>query len=189
VIASDHGESFGEHQGVFCHGTSLYQTELHVPLLVIPPGGSATKQTVNETVSLRDLPATIVDFLDLSADAPFPGASLARYWNRPASATPAAAASSELAPALAELVPGDARYRDAYGLPLKSWPMGALNVGEWCYIRSEGKVREELFHLATDPRQEHNRARDLALQPLLEKLRATLHTMTGGPLDPGRFSR
>ena len=39
IIASDHGESFGEHAGVFCHGTSLYQTELHVPLVIVPPGG------------------------------------------------------------------------------------------------------------------------------------------------------
>ena len=39
-IAADHGESFGEHAGVFCHGTSLYQTELHVPLLIVPPGGA-----------------------------------------------------------------------------------------------------------------------------------------------------
>ena len=65
IIASDHGESFGEHTGVFCHGTSLYQTELHVPLLIIPPGGSKAKQVVKETVSLRDLPATIVDVLGL----------------------------------------------------------------------------------------------------------------------------
>ena len=40
IITSDHGESFGEHTGVFCHGTSLYQTELHVPLLIVPPGGN-----------------------------------------------------------------------------------------------------------------------------------------------------
>ena len=63
IIASDHGESFGEHAGVFCHGTSLYQTELHVPLLIVPPGGAAAKQIVTETVSLRDLAATIVDVL------------------------------------------------------------------------------------------------------------------------------
>ena len=46
IIASDHGESFGEHTAVFCHGASLYETELHVPLLIIPPGGSATIQAV-----------------------------------------------------------------------------------------------------------------------------------------------
>ena len=37
IITSDHGESFGEHAGVFWHGTSLYETELHVPLVIIPP--------------------------------------------------------------------------------------------------------------------------------------------------------
>ena len=73
IITSDHGESFGEHAGIFCHGTSLYETELHVPLLIIPPGGSATKQAVKETVSLRDLAATIVDVAGLEAGSPFPG--------------------------------------------------------------------------------------------------------------------
>jgi len=187
LIASDHGESFGEHAGVFCHGTSLYQTELHVPLLVISPGGSAKKQVIKETVSLRDLPATIVDLLDLEAGSPFPGASLARYWDRTSPAERPAHASSD--PALAELVPGDARYRDAYGLPLKTWPMGALNEGEWSYIRSEGKVREELFHLSKDAKEERNLARDPASQPVLKRMRDTLGRLTGGPLEPKRFNR
>ena len=37
IIAGDHGESFGEHPGIFVHGMSLYQTEVHVPLLIVPP--------------------------------------------------------------------------------------------------------------------------------------------------------
>jgi arylsulfatase A-like enzyme len=45
----------------------LYQNELHVPLLIVPPGGSAIKQVVKETASLRDLAATIVDVLDLES--------------------------------------------------------------------------------------------------------------------------
>ena len=40
ILVSDHGESFGEHEGVYVHGSSLYQTELHVPLVVVPPPGS-----------------------------------------------------------------------------------------------------------------------------------------------------
>jgi hypothetical protein len=41
IIVADHGESFGEHSDIFRHGVSLYQTEVHVPLLIIPPGGGA----------------------------------------------------------------------------------------------------------------------------------------------------
>ena len=36
IISADHGESFGEHPGVFRHGMSLYQTERHVPLVIDP---------------------------------------------------------------------------------------------------------------------------------------------------------
>ena len=40
IITSDHGESFGEQPGVFLHGTSLYQPQVHVPLVIVPPPGS-----------------------------------------------------------------------------------------------------------------------------------------------------
>ena len=48
IVVSDHGESFGEHSGIFCHGSSLYQTELHVPLLIVPLAGKAARQVVKE---------------------------------------------------------------------------------------------------------------------------------------------
>jgi arylsulfatase A-like enzyme len=185
-IVSDHGESFGEHTGVFCHGTSLYQTELHVPLLVVPPGGAATKRVVKETVSLRDLAATIVDLLELEAGSPFPGSSLARYLEAPRSPS---APPPSVEPALAEVVPGLASNVDSYGFPKKSWPLGALNDGEWSYIRREGNIREELFRVSKDAREEYNLARDPAAQPILARMRRTLGQLTGGPLVPQRFKR
>ena len=187
VITSDHGESFGEHTGVFCHGSSLYQTELHVPLLIIPPGGNATKQVVKETVSLRDLAATIVDVLGLEAGFPFPGSSLARYWDGRSTTPPPSRASSDLA--MSEVVPGFATNVDSYGLPRKSWPLGALNDGDWSYIRGEGNVHEELFRVSQDAKEQRNLARDLTAQPILERMRQTLDRLTGGPLVPQRFNR
>ena len=80
IITADHGESFGEHPGVFIHGGSLYDTELHVPLLIIPPAGSARRKTVSEPVSLRDLAATIVESTGSASGSPFPGDSLSRFW-------------------------------------------------------------------------------------------------------------
>jgi arylsulfatase A-like enzyme len=188
IIASDHGESFGEHAGVFCHGTSLYQTEVHVPLVIVPPGGASTKRVVKETVSLRDLAATIVDVLGLdTAGAPLPGDSLARYWREIPPTGDIAHRPED--PALSEVVPGLAINVDVYGLPEKSWPLGALNDGDWSYIRSEGNVSEELFHVRKDGNEQRNLARDPAALPVLKRMRQTLGTLTGGPLVPERFNR
>jgi arylsulfatase A-like enzyme len=186
-IVSDHGESFGEHAGVFCHGSSLYQTELHVPLLIIPPGGRVPKRVVTETVSLRDLAATIVDVLGLEAGAPFPGSSLARFWNGTPSGGAQQRASSDQA--LAEVLPSDRSNLDSAGRPKKSWPLGALVDGSWSYIRHEHDAREELFHLRADPNEQRNLADDPTAGATLTRMREALGRLTGGPLVPERFSR
>jgi arylsulfatase A-like enzyme len=184
VITSDHGESFGEHAGIFCHGRSLYETELHVPLLVVPPGG-ATKQAVKETVSLRDLAAMIVDVAGLEAGSPFPGVSLARFWKQPRPVAPSQA--PQALPALAEVVPYP-RTGDYWGLPKQSFPQGAVKDEEWSYIRRDGDGREMLFHLREDPKEQRDLAGDPAVQLSLEKMRTALYRLTGGPLLPERFS-
>src|SRR5262245_41948123 len=68
------------------HGESVYRPEIRVPLLIVMPSGPRSPGVVRETVSLRDLPATIVDPVDLADGAPFPGRSLARFWFDPATA-------------------------------------------------------------------------------------------------------
>jgi arylsulfatase A-like enzyme len=185
IIASDHGESFGEHAGIFCHGKSLYETELHVPLLVVPPGDVAANRVVGEPVSLRDLAATIVDVTGLEAGAPFPGASLARFWGPPSK--PGAGRASSASPALAEVVPNDPSRRDSWGAPRPLPALGAVKNEEWSYIRREGDARDELFHLRDDPREKYNRADDPAVRATLQRMRSTLDRLTEGPLSPRRF--
>ena len=90
VITADHGEHFGEHDH-FGHGSSLYNEQTHVPLVLIPPLGAegtgtdhATRsrgRRVADPVSLRDLPRTLSELLIPGADNPFPGRSLARSWS------------------------------------------------------------------------------------------------------------
>ncbi|HZW29194.1 MAG TPA: sulfatase, partial [Isosphaeraceae bacterium] len=84
IITSDHGEGLGEHD-LFMHGESLYRPETRVPLLILPPSRRPSGAVVRQPVSLRDLPATILDLISLRAGSPFPGRSLARHWaDRPA---------------------------------------------------------------------------------------------------------
>ena len=69
------------------------------------------------------------------------------------------------------------------------WPLGALAEGDWTYIRREGDVREELFHLRDDGQELHDLAGDAATRPILERMRQGLSHLTGGPLTPERFNR
>jgi arylsulfatase A-like enzyme len=194
IVTSDHGESFGEHEKIFCHGTSLYQSELRVPLVIIPPGGAAKAKVINDTVSLRDLAATMVDVSGQQAGSPFPGQSLARFWDArateglakdPAHPEPDAMPASAAAELAIASVPPS---RDASAMPKSSWPRGGLTVGEWSYIRYEGEVHEELFHLGHDTSEQFNRATDPEAEATLVRMRESLGRITDGPLLPLRFS-
>jgi arylsulfatase A-like enzyme len=185
LLVSDHGESFGEHAGVFLHGASLYQTELHVPLVVVPPPGTRIQPVIAETVSLRDLAATLVDLAGFGADSPFPGASLARLWRRSSRAPGDARAGDG---ALAELVPNETLGGGKSDSSRRPWPLAALAEGGWSYIRREGQVLEELYHLSVDPREQHNVAASNSSRDRLERMRAALSQLTLGPLTPERFN-
>jgi len=141
-------------------------------------------------VSLRDLAATIVDLVGLEVDSPFPGQSLARFLGASAGSPERAGLPEPEAAgrALAEVVPNDPLLNpDRSRLLEPQWPLAALTEGDWSYIRREGEVHEELFHLRDDPQETHNLTADRALRPRLERMRGTLSQLTAGPLTPRRF--
>ncbi len=71
VIAPDHGELFGEH-GHVTHGTTLYDAEVRVPLLIHWP--EALESGIDERpVSLLDLQPTILGLLDIPPHPAFQG--------------------------------------------------------------------------------------------------------------------
>ncbi len=74
IIASDHGEAFGE-RNIMSHGLSVYQNEVHVPLIVKYPH-SSVKQVIDTPVSLVDLMPTILDVLGYEVPKGIQGSSL-----------------------------------------------------------------------------------------------------------------
>jgi arylsulfatase A-like enzyme len=58
VVTSDHGEGLGDHDAPF-HSSDLYDTQLHVPLVIAGPG--LTPRRIDEPVSLTDLTPTLLD--------------------------------------------------------------------------------------------------------------------------------
>jgi arylsulfatase A-like enzyme len=73
IVAADHGEEFDEHGGRY-HGTTLYDEQVHVPLIVYVPG--VAPHVVAGPVQLIDIAPTILGLLDLLAPARMRGTDL-----------------------------------------------------------------------------------------------------------------
>lgn len=148
VIASDHGEEFGEH-GVFNHGFSLYAPEVHVPLLIVSPDGPQDR-AIDTPVSLRDLPATVVDLLGLETGSPFPGHSLADLW-RPT----AGSAQRSMSPVLSEVdIPAVIDPERGPGPKQRGFTV-SLVADRRHYLLDVGGG-EELYDLQDDPQERHD---------------------------------
>ncbi len=151
VVTADHGESLGEH-GEDTHGFFLYQSTLHVPLLVRAPavrGGQRTR-TLIRTI---DVAPTALALLGVDAPASFEGVSFLSKDG--------------------ELVSRDV---DAYSETF----VPRLHYG-WSELRSlrRGSIKvvlapeSELYDLDSDPGEGRNRIREeeTVARGLLEKLK------------------
>jgi len=63
IITADHGEEFGEHGGHY-HGTSVYEEQVRVPLIISAPGSLAARR-ITEPVQSIDLLPTLLTALDI----------------------------------------------------------------------------------------------------------------------------
>jgi len=68
IVTADHGELFGEH-GKHGHGRSLFQEEIHVPLIVKYPGTEVGSCRTDMPVQLNDIMAMILKRLGLPLPA------------------------------------------------------------------------------------------------------------------------
>ncbi len=60
IFHSDHGQSLNEH-GIFGHGFELYDTNVHVPLIIRLPQGERAGERVAQLVRNLDIFATVID--------------------------------------------------------------------------------------------------------------------------------
>jgi arylsulfatase A-like enzyme len=150
IVTSDHGEHIQE-RGFSGHGLSLYRRELHVPLLVFPPRAVPSRRVVAEPVNLRELPATVVDLLGLAhgSEPPFPGRSLARFFQPGHSVT-----GSLIEPVLSQ-VEHQTTIPPLPWVPASLGSVKALTTEKEVYIRN-GDGREELYDRLNDPFEQKN---------------------------------
>jgi arylsulfatase A-like enzyme len=78
VLTADHGEELHEHNRYFGHSKSVYESVLHVPLVLRDPTRFAAGRVVKEMVGLEDLFATLVEDRGLATNPAVHGRSFAR---------------------------------------------------------------------------------------------------------------
>lgn len=135
VVFSDHGEEFEEHLST-THGATLYEEQLHVPLIIRTPFGLEPGTIVDEQVELVDVLATLLELLGL---APYSGSQGVSRLDL------AKGRGKKYGWARAETL------RVMEGLSLKS--LRSLNIK---YIYSLLDGQEELYDLRTDAGEKKN---------------------------------
>ena len=142
TVMADHGESLGEH-GENTHGVFLYDSTIHVPLVVKVPGLHASGKQVDTRVSLVDIAPTMLRQAAVAVPSEMQGQSLLSLMK----ASSAQSATTEDRPSYAET---DYPHR-AFG-----WSsLRALRTGKYLYVRAP---QVELYNQASDPQEKNNLA-------------------------------
>jgi len=130
VITGDHGEAFGDPHPTWGHGARVYEENVRVPLMLWSPRLFPRGRRSAVIGSHVDVNPTLADLAGLRPAPSWEGRSLFEAGRRPRAYFYAA--------------------NDDYLLGVRE--------GEWKYIYNATRGRDELYHLASDPDERHNRA-------------------------------
>jgi Flp pilus assembly protein TadD len=172
VLVGDHGEGLGDH-GESEHGYFVYETCMHVPLIVRCPGAVPAGQVVEARVRTVDIVPTVLDYLGLPTTPDRQPA--ARYWQ----GTSVRSLVEGRAPEVQLAAYGESKSANgALGLSV----LRTLHNDGWKYILSS---RPELYNLDTDPKERNDR---IAEKPeLAARMREQLWTLLAeSPPPPGQ---
>ncbi len=164
VFTSDHGEGLGDH-GESTHGYFIYQSTLHVPLIVHWPAGGKglAQERVDEAVGLLDVAPTILDAIGLARPGEMKGRSLMR-------------------PGGEEVYAESTYARNHFGCA----SLRSLRVGNYKYIDAP---KPELYDLGNDPGERRNlydqqRSKATAMGERIAALRAATPARSTKPPAP-----
>ena len=157
ILTGDHGETFWEHGDFWHHGAWVYETNLHVPLIVRMPDGRGRGQEVGDHVATIDLFPTILDLLEIPLPEEVDGISLAGALE--GQALPVRPIYCE---ATQPIVAEQLKKGLIWGNQFKA---KCVRIGRWKYIYAPYlKGLDELYDLENDPEERV----DLIRQPTPE---------------------
>jgi arylsulfatase A-like enzyme len=115
VVTADHGEEFGEH-GTFRHGRSLYDSLLHVPLILKLPRSRQSGRRVGALASNVDIAPTLLDLAGLAPAPGFRGVSLRAALDDGRTALRQSVLAEQISPKEVLYAARDSRFKYVYQL-------------------------------------------------------------------------
>lgn len=170
IVVGDHGESLGQHAEED-HGFFLYQSTLHVPLMVKRPGQEEGRWIKEQRVSVVDLTPTILGCAGIKVPADMSGRDLTPCLEGkpvPSSYEKRVLYSETIVPTQYECAP-------LFGLVSATTSPGR----NWKYIET---LRPEIYDLSSDPAERTNAATSDPAR--LESLRNTLASIRKAMASP-----
>lgn len=149
ILTSDHGEELIEHEMWFDHH-GLYDTNLHVPLIMRGPGILPQGKRIAGMTRMHDLPVTLLDLaglLPLAKEHKMQGQSLLLLLLDPSSVSRGTCERIHIT--------------ENTWMKKRGW-----RTLEWKFIQSlehpdiHGRPPQELYHLTTDPGEQKNLAEE-----------------------------
>lgn len=136
VVVADHGESFGEH-GDWTHGLKVYETEIHVPLILRYPRRVAPGRAIPDPVQLIDVMPTLLDLTGIRAPKPVQGTSFVPL----------------IAPTTASAPVDRAAFTE-----LADEAFTSVVTRDWKLIRNNANGQLQLYHISQDEAERRNLA-------------------------------
>lgn len=172
VLTSDHGTEVYEHRRLD-HGFTLYDEQIHVPLVIVPPGRTDGR-VIRDRVSSIDLMPTVLELLGV--DVP----ETARLQMRGTSLTPTLTGNT-----VSRDVFSETDYR-AY-----TFKRSIIAPDGWKLVYTLESRTRELFDLSADPAEVKNLAMDQPVRTddlerrLFAHFRSIGHDLTERRWEPG----
>ena len=175
VFLSDHGEEFLEHGGLL-HGVTLYQEQIHVPLIIAGGPESIVPRglRVPSRVAAFDIMPTLLDLLNIEPTRPMQAVSLRPLFSgQPAPDRDVSAETNDVGPDRMALLSGHHKFIYAPDAHM--------------FLR---KLAPEFFDIAADPGEHENlidrdpetaaRVRDTMIETAHYRWRKTWRLVWGG---------
>jgi arylsulfatase A-like enzyme len=141
IVTSDHGEEFLE-RGSLGHGSSLFEEQVRVPLIIVSPGDQPAAGEVVQPVSIVDIFPTVCAAAGVAPPPGLQGKSLLDL----------------LAGGDAD---GDREILAEINQAQASRQQQSLRRGDWKFVRRNGEgERRALYDLKRDPEEKRNLVRE-----------------------------